>query len=191
LFTDTRLTEFAKIFAVALAIGLDVLAISVGIGVAGVARQARMRLGLAFATTEISVQFIGYELGAGMGRLLGDIGTYVGFGLLAMVGLLMLRASRRPEEPRKFDATTGFGLLMTSLSISLDSLAVGVALPGAHIALDLLMPVVSFTTIGFTFTGLAFGARLGARYEHGAESLAGVILIALASLFALVEALRM
>lgn len=181
------LLQLAKVIAAAVAIGLDVLAVSVGIGVAGVARRNSFRLGLAFAAAEISMQFIGYELGSGMGQLLGKLAAYVGFGLLAAVGVTMLRASRHVAKPKKFDAASGWGLLLISLSISLDSLAVGFALPAARIPLGELMIVVSITTVTFTALGLACGARLGERYEHRAEALAGLILIVLALLFSLGE----
>jgi putative Mn2+ efflux pump MntP len=89
--------------------------------------------------------------------------------------------ARRSEAG--FDATRGAGLVMTSMSISLDSLGVGVALPAAAIPLLPLVITVSITTTVFTMTGLAFGSRLGKRYERGAERAAGAMLLALAALF--------
>lgn len=174
-----------KVFAVALAVGLDVLAISVGVGVMRLALNARLRLGCAFAGSEIAMQVVGYELGAGAGRMLGEVAAYVGFALLATIGGLMIRNSFRHPSQAEFDATRGAGLLITSLSISLDSLGVGIALPAVGIPLLPLLITVSVTTIIFTFTGLAFGARLGERYERGAERSAGVLLIILAALFAI------
>ncbi len=179
------LIVLAKVFAVAIAVGLDVLAVSVGVGVAQLAWDASLKLGLAFAGSEITMQVLGYELGAGAGRLLGEIGAYAGFALLAAVGLFMIRDSMRDEPETGFEATSGVGLLMTSLSISLDSLGVGVALPAVAIPLIPLLIVVSITTTLFTFVGLAFGSRLGERYERGAERGAGAMLVALAALFTL------
>jgi manganese efflux pump family protein len=173
-----------KILGVAIAVGLDVLAISVGVGVMQLAIDARLRLGFAFAGSEIAMQVIGYELGTGAGKIFGEVATYVGLVLLASIGCMMLRNSFRPEE-RKFDATRGAGLLITSLSISLDSLGVGIALPAVGIPLLPLLITVSITTTIFTFTGLAFGARLGERYERGAERAAGVMLVVLSVLFAI------
>jgi putative Mn2+ efflux pump MntP len=175
----------ANIFAVAFAVGLDVLAISVGVGVAQIPAKARLRMGIAFAGAEIAMQAIGYELGAGAGRMLGEVAIYAGLVLLAGVGCLMIRNSFRHPSKAEFDVTRGAGLVMTSLSISLDSLAVGMALPSVGIPLLPLLIVLSITTTIFTFTGLSFGARLGARYERGAERSAGAILIILAALFAL------
>jgi len=74
---------------------------------------------------------------------------------------------------------------MTSLSISLDSLGVGVSLPGVPIPMLPLLILVSITTTAFTVIGLAFGARLGERYERGAERVAGTMLVVLAALFTL------
>jgi putative Mn2+ efflux pump MntP len=60
---------------------------------------------------------------------------------------------------------------------------VGVALPAVGIPLLPLLIVISITTTTFTFIGLAFGARLGERYERGAERLAGIMVVILAALF--------
>ncbi|MGO9450345.1 MAG: manganese efflux pump MntP family protein [Candidatus Binataceae bacterium] len=174
-----------KAFAVAFAVGLDVLAISVGVGVARLSFDASLRLGLAFASSEIAMQMIGYALGVGAGHLLGDIAAYVGFALLGLIGFVMIRKSFRHSSAETFDVTRGIGLLLTSLSISLDSLGVGIALPAVAVPLVPLLILVSITTTVFTFIGLEFGARLGERYERGAERAAGTMLVVLAVLFAI------
>jgi putative Mn2+ efflux pump MntP len=175
----------AKVFAVALAVGLDVLAVSVGVGVMQLAVNARLRLGLAFAGSEVAMQVVGYEVGEGAGKMLGEVATYAGFALLATIGCLMIRNSFRHPSEEDFDATRGGGLLITSLSISLDSLGVGIALPAVGIPLLPLLVTVSITTTIFTFIGLAFGARLGQRSERGAARSAGMLLILLAVLFSI------
>ena len=67
-----ELIVMSKVFAVALAVGLDVLAVSVGIGVMKLALDASVRLGCAFATSEIAMQVLGYVLGTGAGKMLGE-----------------------------------------------------------------------------------------------------------------------
>jgi putative Mn2+ efflux pump MntP len=74
-----------KVFAVALAVGLDVLAISVGVGITRPARAASFKLGFAFAGSEIAMQVIGYELGTGVGMMLGEVAAYIGVALLALL----------------------------------------------------------------------------------------------------------
>jgi putative Mn2+ efflux pump MntP len=85
----------------------------------------------------------------------------------------------------RLDSTRGVGLLLAALSISLDSLGVGIALPSLGIPLVPLLITVSISTTAFTLIGLAFGARLGVRYEHRAERAAGAMLVLLAAAFAI------
>jgi putative Mn2+ efflux pump MntP len=174
-----------KILAVAIAIGLDVFAISVGVGITKAQWQTRLRLGAAFAISEIAMQIIGYELGTGAGRLFGEIAEWVGYALLAIVGGFMIRESMRQSSAPSFDLTRGVGLLITALSISLDSLGVGFALPAIGIPLIPMLITVSITTSMFTFLGLAFGNRIGERYEHEAQRVAGAMLMLLALLFSI------
>ncbi|SRR5579875_87703 len=185
----SKATMAAKVIAVAVAVGLDVLAVSVGVGVARLAWDASLRVGVAFATSEILMQIVGYAIGISAVRTIGDVAAYGGFALLAVVGFLMFWGSIHDDVEKKFDATRGAGLLLTSLSISLDSLGVGFALPGVPIPFIPLLITLSISTTAFTLIGLEFGARLGQRYEKGAERLAGIILMALAILFTVEHAL--
>jgi putative Mn2+ efflux pump MntP len=146
-----------KILSVAIAIGLDVFAISVGVGITKAEWPVRLRLGAAFATAEITMQLIGYGLGTGAGRLLGQVAEWVGLGLLALVGAFMIHESFNESSAPSVDLTRGAGLLIASLSISLDSLGVGFALPALGIPLLPLLITVSITTTIFTFVGMAFG----------------------------------
>jgi len=180
---DHDLVIAAKTLAAAVAVGLDVLAVAVGVGIAQVAWDVSVKMGIAFAGSELAMQILGYEVGAGAGKVLGEIAAYAGFALLAFLGVLMVSSSLRKTPEAEFEATRGFGLLMASLSVSLDSFGVGMALPAASIPLLPLLVILLVTTPVFTFIGLAFGARLGERYEHGVERAAGIMLIVLAALF--------
>jgi putative Mn2+ efflux pump MntP len=182
------LVMLAKVVALAFAVGLDVFAISISVGVARLAFNASLRVGFAFALSEIAMQVVGYELGSGAGRILGEVAVYAGILFLTLIGALMIRNSRREftdVSVDEFKASEGVGLLMTALSVSLDSLGVGVALPGVDIPLIPLLVTVSITTTVFTWVGLAFGARLGERYERRAEFAGGLMLVLLAGFFAI------
>jgi putative Mn2+ efflux pump MntP len=115
------LIVLGKTLTVALAVGLDVLAVSVGVGVAQLAREASLKLGTAFAGSEITMQVVGCEPGVVARRVLGEIGAQVGFALLAFVGALMIGNSLGQTHETDFKARRGVGLLMTSLSVRLDS----------------------------------------------------------------------
>jgi putative Mn2+ efflux pump MntP len=95
-----------------------------------------------------------------------------------------LREGFAPDDEHAFNVNTIGGLLLASLSISLDSLGIGFALPALRLPLVQLFGTVAISTACFTLAGLAFGAMLGHAFKKNAERAAGIVLIALAVIFA-------
>ncbi len=180
-----QLLVVTKVLAVACAVGLDVLALSIGLGVAQLNRGASLRVGTAFAAAEIIMQLIGYGLGVSASHVLGEIADDLSLALLFLIGSVMIAKSFEYLPEPHFDPAQGAGLLLASLSISLDSLGVGIALPALGVPLVPLLVTISITTGLFTLAGLAFGALLSKRYERGAEGAAGTVLVLLAGALAL------
>lgn len=172
----------SKILGIAFAVGLDVLALSIAVGIMQLPWRSRLRLGVAFSSAEVVMQVVGYAIGSGAGRLAGTIADYAGFAILAGVGVYVVRESYGAEEST-LKVDTGWGLVLACASISLDSLGIGVSLPGVPLPLIPLLATVAVSTIIFTTVGLAFGAQLGSRYKQLAERIAGFVLIVLAVLF--------
>lgn len=173
----------AKILGIALAVGLDVLAVSIAVGVMQIPWRGRLRLGFAFAVAEVAMQLLGYVIGTGAGRVAGVVAIYVGFAILAGVGVYIFRESFS-DEP-SFRPDSGWGLVAASASISLDSFGVGVSLPGVPLPLIPLLSTVAVSTVLFTIVGLAFGEQLGRRYRRLAQCVAGLVLVVLAVIFTL------
>jgi manganese efflux pump family protein len=178
-------STYLRTGGIALAVGLDVLALSTGIGVLGVPWNVRFRVGVAFAAAEIVMQLAGAAVGTGAGHLVGEVAAYCGFVILALIGVWIFRESLGEDHGLTDKATSGFGLLAASASISLDSLGVGFSLPALQVPLAPLIGTVAVTTVVFTFAGLRFGEILGNRFKKNAERGAGVVLVALAILFTL------
>ncbi|HUN28396.1 MAG TPA: manganese efflux pump [Alphaproteobacteria bacterium] len=172
-----------RILGVALAIGLDVLALSTAIGLREPPWRERLRVGLAFSAAEVAMQIAGLGLGTGFGRIVGTIATWIGLLVLAGIGAWILREGFSRDSEREFNVTTIHGLLLASLSISLDSLGVGFALPALHLPLIPLLTTVAISTVCFTLAGLAFGATLGHAFGKNAEKVAGIVLMLLAAFF--------
>jgi putative Mn2+ efflux pump MntP len=164
---------------------LDVFALSIAVGIRGLSWPSRLRLGATFAFAEIFMQVLGYALGTVFGRVIGDVAAWVGLVVLAGIGAWILYESFKKADGPQFDVEEPVGLLLASLSISLDSLGVGFALPSLHLPIPGLFITVACTTIAFTLAGLAFGKTLGELYEEYAERGAGTVLILLAIAFAI------
>ncbi len=170
-----------KIFGIAFAVGLDVFALSIAIGIMKISNASRLRLGLAFSASEVVMQGVGYLLGTGAGKIVGTVSSYLGFAVLAGVGAYIVYESF--QDDAMLDADSFWGFVVLCASVSLDSLGIGVSLPGVPLPLVPLLATVAVSTLIFTGIGLAFGARIGRRYKSLAERTAGAVLIVLAIFF--------
>lgn len=181
-YTGLTASVEAKILGIAFAVGLDVLALSIAVGIMQIGVRAKLRLALAFSFAEVLMQVVGYALGTGAGRAVGAVAVYIGFAILAGVGVFIIRESFEKTAPT-FKADSGWGLVAACASISLDSLGIGVSLPGVPLPLGPLLATIAVSTVVFTTMGLAFGERLGRRYRQKAQRAAGIVLVILAVVF--------
>jgi manganese efflux pump family protein len=180
-----------RIVLIATSLALDVFAVSVGVGVRGASRAAKIRIGAAFASAEICMNCVGIILGAAVGRLIGDAAGYIGFVALVCVGIYMMFESRRNLEDRTpVDMERGWGLFMTSLAISLDSLGIGFSILYIGVPLVISLIVIGLVSIASTTLGLTLGRALGSRVEDAAEFLGGVLLALTGAGFILFKALH-
>ncbi len=172
-----------RVALVALSLALDVLAVSIGVGVGGkLSTRARVRVGLSFAGAEVVMNLAGVGIGAATGRAIGEVAAYVGFGALIMVGgYMVVDALRGREQP--LDLSSGFGLFIASLSISLDSLGVGFSILYIGVPVVVTLAAIAVASVAATTAGLAFGRLFGKRVEDSAGVVAGFALIGTGLLF--------
>jgi putative Mn2+ efflux pump MntP len=169
---------------VALSLGLDVFAVSIGVGVRGAPLAQKIRIGLAFACAEVGMSVIGVLIGAAAGKLLGEVAGYVGYAALVGVGIYMIVESMRADDAEGFDLSKGWGLFLAALSVSLDSLGIGFSIVYIGVPLPITLAAIGLTSVLSTSAGLAFGKFLGTRVEAQAGMFAGIVLILTGLLFA-------
>ena len=185
------LSSGIKLVAIALSLALDVFAVSIGVGVRGVARSMKIRIGISFACAEIIMNCIGAALGAATGKLIGDAAGYLGFIALFLVGIYMIYEAKRDlgDRPR-MDLSHGWGLFVASLSISLDSLGIGFSILYIGVPLALSLVVIGVVSVIATTLGLTLGRQLGTRIEDEAELIGGVLLAVTGAVFITLKALH-
>ncbi len=181
-----------KIVFVALALALDVFAVSIGVGIRGVPPGVKVRIGLAFAGAEILMNLIGAGLGLLAGKLLGDVAGYIGFVALIGLGIYMMKESRDDlSEGSKLDLSKGWGLALASLSISLDSLGIGFSILYIGVPMPISLAVIGVVSVSATTIGLALGQRLGTFAERYAAFIGGLLLFITGVAFAVLKALHL
>jgi len=166
------------VLLVAGSLGLSNFAASIAIGIAGVDRQLRARVALAFGLFEAGMPIVGLLLGRGLAHALGSRAHIIGGGLLIATGAFTVAQAIRTTDatPSALDLRR-HRLLLLAAALSVDNLIVGFALGAYNVSIVLAVIVIALVSVAMSLVGLELGDRLGARVEHNSELLAGIVLI--------------
>lgn len=170
--------QFATILIMAIALGMDAFSLGIGIGMNGVRLLEIIKIGVVIALFHILMPLMGMFMGNYVSSLLGDVAAVTGGCLLILLGMHMIYSSLKGEEVQSFDHRSFWGLLLFALSVSVDSMSVGVSL--GLFATDLVLTVLLFGTIGgiMSMLGLLLGRRVSNWLGNYGEAFGGVILLA-------------
>lgn len=172
---------------VALGLSMDAFCVSIsaGICIRDMKFRYMIRMALTFGFMQFVMPLVGYALGETMKDFIRGFDHWIAFGLLAFIGLKMIRESRSIKdsascddgEAEKNDVMDPRTLVKLSVATSIDALAVGVsfAVLGQPIILPSVM--IGIVTLGVCLFGAAFGKRLGTVFEKGAEIAGGIVLL--------------
>lgn len=174
-----------NIFAIAVALAMDAFAVAIATGVClqDVSFRQRFRLSWHFGLFQAMMPVIGWSAGLTVRSHIERFDHWIAFGLLALVGINMIRESLSPDndtcEPR--DPTRGLSLVLLSVATSIDALAVGFSVSVLNI--DIWWPalIIGIVAGAFTLLGLQIGQRVGSmtRLSAYAEAVGGVVLLAI------------
>ena len=91
----------------------------------------------------------------------------------------MLWEARAASAAGARDPTRGLTLMTLSLATSLDALAVGLSMALLGVVVWLPCVVTGIVTAALSAVGTTFGGQIGPRWEHWAEAIGGMVLIAM------------
>jgi putative Mn2+ efflux pump MntP len=168
----------AEITGIAVALGVDCLAVSVGVGSSGPRRSTIALVAGSFGVFQFAMALAGMYGGAALETLVNSSLRLVAPILVGAVGVLMITKGLKCEQPslKLLGLVTIVG---ASLSVSLDALAAGVAL-GLVGGLSVLGAVViGAVSVAMSLVGFA-GGKVLARRTGLAEDIGGGFLIVLA-----------
>lgn len=176
--------QLAAILLMAVALGLDAFSLGVGVGMRSGMRLGHM-LGISFmiALFHMLMPLLGLFAGRYVGMLLGHVTGLAAGGLLLLLGGHMMYNAWRGGEGQRIHPTAFLGMLLFSLSVSIDSFSVGVSL-GMFVD-DVLLIVISFGIVGglLSILGLLLGRQVSNKLGEYGEMLGGLILVIFGVMF--------
>nr|WP_236587688.1 manganese efflux pump MntP family protein [Tumebacillus amylolyticus] len=171
------------LLVMALALGMDAFSLGLGMGMLKLRTHEIARISGTIGVFHVVMPLLGMVVGMYLSSVVGDVTRWIGALLLIGLGGQMIWNSIFGKDDEAGDSrasarTSGIGLFLFALSVSLDSLSVGFSLGtfGANIALA----VTLFGICGAMLAalGLGVGGRVSHLFGEYGEVIGGAVLVA-------------
>ena len=173
-----------ELLLLAVGVSMDAFAVSVckGLSMKRATLKAGLTCGLWFGGFQALMPTIGFFLGTLFAEAIEAIDHWVAFGLLAIIGINLLKEAFEKEECQccgdcgaDLSAKTMF---LMAVATSIDALAVGISLAMAgSVNIWMAAAFIGLCTCGLSALGVKIGNVFGSRFEKKAQIAGGAILI--------------
>lgn len=174
-----------EIVLIAVALAMDCFTVSVVSGVITRRNQWEkvLRMAFLFGLFQALMPLIGWLAIHYFQSSVEAFDHWIAFGLLAIIGIKMIKDAFSPEEENHMDPTQLRTQLLLALATSIDALAVGISLSctGYDAFSQLTVPLLLIGLVSFVFSiaghllGVRFGEVVARRWKP--ELVGGIILI--------------
>ncbi len=172
-----------EIWLLAVSVAIDCFTVTVTSGI--ILHQIRwgifLKMAFFFGLFQAMMPLLGWACAFKFSEHIEAYDHWIAFGLLAYIGIRMIKEQFSKSESHIFDPTRLKVILILAVATSIDALAVGIsfAFTGFKSISSLGSPllIIGLTSFALTLTGGIIGACFGKRFNLRFELLGGVILI--------------
>lgn len=153
------LPELVTLVIMAFAVGMDAFSVSLGMGIFKLRMRQIFYIGLTTGLFHMFMPLLGILTGQFLSETFGKITGYVGGGLLIILGVQMVISSFKSEELIAI-APVGWGVLLFSFLVSLDSFSAGLSL--GMFGARAMAAMICFGVVAacLTWSGLFMGRKV-------------------------------
>lgn len=171
--------EIVSSMFIAVGLAMDAFAVSMGVGTTehSTEKRPRIRLAFHFGVFQMGMAILGWLAGSTISSLIQSFDHWLAFGLLAFVGINMIRSGSDPKlSSYAQNPCCGRLMIVLSVATSIDALAVGLSM--AMIRSPIVTPaiIIGIITFGLSMLGLMAGNQLGRKFGKRMEILGGFLL---------------
>ena len=174
---------FFELFLLAVGLSMDAFAVSIckGLSMSKAGLKEGVICGAWFGGFQALMPLIGFFLGTLFADAIVAFDHWVAFGLLAIIGINMLKEVFSKEEEENPGCDLSFKtMLIMAIATSIDALAVGISLAMAgDVNIWIAIVLIGITTFVLSACGVKIGNVFGSRFEKKAQFAGGTILILL------------
>lgn len=169
--------EIVTLTIMAFALAMDAFSVGIGMGMYKLRLRQIFKIGMTIGIFHVWMPLLGIITGKFLSEKFGSFATYVGGGLLLILGIQMIWAGFKKEES-SIITPVGIGLMLFGFSVSLDSFSVSLTL-GIYGAKTLfVLTCFGITATILTWLGLMIGRKVQGWIGSYSEALGGSILLA-------------
>ena len=175
---------FAELLLLAVGLSMDAFAVSIckGLSMKKVTIREGAICGIWFGGFQALMPLVGFFLGTVFADAIEAVDHWVAFGLLAIIGVNMLKEAFRKEcdcEGHDADLSAKTMFVM-AIATSIDAMAVGISLAMAgNVNIITAVLLIGVITFALSAAGVKIGNVFGSRFEKKAQATGGIILILL------------
>lgn len=171
---------FIEIVLLAVAMAMDAFTVCLVIASSRQMEGPRpvFRLSFHFGLFQFIMPVLGWLTGIEVERVIQNYDHWIAFSLLAFVGLRMIRSALGgQDETQSSDPSRGWTLIILSIAVSIDALAVGFTLGLLGISVWYPAILIGVVTAGLSLIGLRLGRLLGSRWGRPFQVVGGLVLV--------------
>jgi manganese efflux pump family protein len=169
--------ELLTLILMAFALGMDAFSVGLGMGMFNLRLRQILKIGITIGIFHVWMPLVGMIAGKFLSNQFGTIATYIGGGLLLVLGVQMIWSSFKKEDSSVI-TPVGFGLMVFAFSVSLDSFSVGLTLGIYQAKTVLVLMCFGVAATILTWCGLLVGRKVQNFIGPYSEALGGSILLA-------------
>ncbi len=169
-----------EIFLIALGLAMDAFAVCLCAGTTGFINGPRpvFRLAFHFGLFQALMPALGWLVGVGVERYISAFDHWVAFGLLAFVGVRMVRSGLDADDDGPcVDPSRGGTLVMLAIATSIDAFAVGLSFAVLRVSIVWPVIIIGLVAALMSILGIYLGNRLGQTFGKRMEVIGGLILV--------------
>ena len=171
-----------ELVLIAIGLAMDAFAVSVakGLSLRRIEPRHALTAGLWFGGFQALMPLVGYFLGRSFAGVVTNVDHWIAFGLLALIGLNMIRETIWGDEEDDTSSDFGFRtMFVMAVATSIDALAVGISLAFLNVHVWCAVLIIGVVTLIISASGIYLGRIFGSHLGDKAGIVGGIVLIAI------------
>lgn len=173
------MASFITIILIGISLSMDAFSLSLAYGMTTLKTKEKLILTIIVGLYHFIMPLIGLNFGTILSKINLISINLIATIILAYIGLDLIISNNKEEEQPKITIP---GFFLFGLSVSIDSLSVGIGLKAITNSYYLSSIIFSISSATFTYLGLTLGTILGKKIGSYSKTIGGIILIIIAIL---------